>query len=103
MKKFPSIEQFRNVVRQVRTHHDYQGADAEGNAIYNHTSPYPTITFEGTVKLHGTNAAIVKYKDRTEYQSRERVLDLQHDNQGFMLNMSGKNTSSLFDGIEFND
>lgn len=103
MIKFPSIEQFRNVIREVKTNHDYQGKDESGQPIYQHLSPYPTIGFEGTVKLHGTNSSVVKYKDRIEFQSRERVLSLQSDNYQFMLNMSNKNLDFLFEGIEFND
>ena len=104
MKKYPSIEQFRSVIRTVKTQHDYQGKDENGEAIYQHLSNYPTLKFQGTVKLHGTNASIVKYSDgRLEYQSRERVLSLEQDNANFMMNMMGKDTSSLFSGIEFDD
>lgn len=103
MIKYPSIEQFRNVIRAVKAKHDFQGKDEEGSPIYQHLSDYPTLTFKGTVKLHGTNAGIVKYKDRIDYQSRERVLSLEQDNAGFMLSMSGKNLDFLFEGIEFND
>lgn len=97
MVKFPSIEQFRNVVKQVRLIHDYQGKEEDGTPIYKHLTPYPTLTFCGTVKIHGTNAAIVKYKDRVEYQSRERVLSLQQDNSGFMLAMMRNDLDDLFD------
>ncbi len=103
MKKFPSIDQFRQVIREVKSHHDFIGKDDNGDVIYKHTSAYPTLTFKGTVKLHGTNSGIVKYKDRIEFQSRERVLSLQQDNSGFMLAMSNKDLNFLFDGIEFND
>lgn len=104
MKKYPSIEQFRSVIRTVKTQHDYQGKDESGDAIYQHLSNYPTLKFQGTVKLHGTNASIVKYSDgRLEYQSRERVLSLEQDNANFMMNMMGKDTRSLFSGIEFDD
>lgn len=104
MIKFPSIDQFRQIVREVRTNHDYKGKNELGEAYYLHDSPYPTIQFKGTVKLHGTNAAIVHYKDgRTEYQSRERVLSLTQDNAGFMLAMMGRDTDAMFDGIEFNE
>lgn len=98
MIKFPSIDQFRQIIREVKTNHDYQGKSEDGSPIYQHNSPYPVIEFTGTVKLHGTNASIVKYKDgRIEYQSRERVLDLQHDNAGFMLAMMNKDLSSIFE------
>ena len=103
MIKFGSIEQYRNTIREVKTNHDYQGKDELEQPIYQHLSPYPTIEFKGTVKLHGTNASVVKYKDRTEFQSRERVLSLQSDNYQFMLTMMGKNLDFLFEGIEFTD
>ncbi len=104
MKKYPSIEQLRSVVRTVKAQHDYQGKDENGEAIYKHLSNYPTLTFKGTVKLHGTNASIVLYKDgRKDYQSRERVLSLEQDNAGFMMAMMNINTDFLFKGIPFED
>lgn len=103
MIKYPSIEQFRNVIRTVRERHDYQGKSETGEPIYQHDSPYPTIKFTGTTKLHGTNAAIVLYKDGPlRFQSRERRLTLTHDNAGFMLAMMGKQLEFLFEGISFN-
>jgi hypothetical protein len=86
MKKFQSIEQFRNIVKTVRTNHDYKGKDENGDSIYNHDSNYPVLTFQGTVKLHGTNASVIFYKDKMEFQSRERVLSITQDNAGFMFN-----------------
>lgn len=104
MLKYPSIEQFRSVIRKVRINHDYQGKDENGEAIYSHLYPYPKLKFRGTVKIHGTNASIVAYKDgRKEYQSRERVLSLEQDNAGFMLAMMNKDLKPLFSGIEFDD
>ncbi len=103
MIKYPSIEQFRNVIRTVKTQHDYVGRDEGDSPIYKHTSDYPKLTFKGTVKLHGTNAGIVKYKDRIEFQSRERVLSLEQDNAGFMLRMLGKNLDFLFSHILFEE
>lgn len=105
MKKYPSIEQFRNVIRNVKAIHDYQGKDSEGKAIYQHKENYPTLKFKGTVKLHGTNASVVKYKNQkyVQFQSRERVLSLNDDNAGFMNNMITENLDFLFNNIEFND
>lgn len=103
MKKYPSIEQFRSVVRTVRTNHDYQGKDEEGNATYQHLSNYPTLKFKGTVKIHGTNAGIVKYKDRVEFQSRERVLTLEQDNANFMLSMLNFNLDFLFERFPYKE
>lgn len=53
MQKFTEIEQFRGVIREVKTNFDYQGNDANGDPIYIHKKPYPVLTFRGTVKMHG--------------------------------------------------
>jgi hypothetical protein len=104
MKKYPSIEQFRNVIKSVKMIHDYKGRDEDGKAIYGHTENYPTLKFIGTVKLHGTNAGVVKYADgRIEYQSRERVLSLGEDNAGFMEVMASKDLSFLFSLFQFSE
>lgn len=87
MIKYPSIEQFRTVIRHVRTRAQYAGKDDNGNVIIDQSLPVPTLKFRGTVKLHGTNAGIVYdvATDTFTYQSRERVLSLTSDNAGFML------------------
>ena len=104
MKKYPSIEQFRNIIRKVRTTHDYQGCDDVGDAIYQHIEKYPTLVFQGTVKLHGTNASVVKHSDgRVEFQSRERVLSLEEDNAGFMMEMVSKDLEFLFSRFDFKE
>jgi len=104
MKKYPSIEQFRNVIRSVKAIHDYQGKDEDGKAIYQHKDNYPTLKFQGTIKLHGTNASVVKYSDgRLEFQSRERVLSLNDDNAGFMTAMMIKDLEFLFTPFPFKE
>jgi len=87
MIKFPSIEQFRTVIRHVQNQTRFAGKDENGDAIYDHSKPLPTLKFRGTVKLHGTNAGIVYdvASDSFTYQSRERELSLVQDNAGFML------------------
>jgi hypothetical protein len=92
MYKFPSIEQFRNVIRNVRHKTQCVGVDADGEYIMDRNVPMPTLMFQGTVKLHGTNAGIVWdiETDTFQYQSRERVLCLEEDNAGFMRDMVGK-------------
>lgn len=104
MKKYPSIEQFRNVIKAVRSIHDYRGKDENGLPIYEHKENYPVLKFQGTVKLHGTNSGIVKYSDgRIEFQSRERVLTLQYDNAGFMATMIDKNLEFIFESFPHTD
>ena len=99
MKKYPSIEQFRNVIRKVRSNHDYKGRDELGALVYQHTENYPILKFKGTVKLHGTNAGIVNYGNKIEFQSRERILSLDDDNAGFMNAMHKRDLSFLFKGL----
>jgi hypothetical protein len=69
---FPDIAQFRNVVKLVRERADHLGV------------PVPTISFVGSVKLHGTNASIV-FPENGEYycQSRSQILSATQDNNGF--------------------
>lgn len=102
--KYPSIEAYRNIIKAVQSQHDYQGKDENGDNIYQHISPYPTLSFTGTVKLHGTNSGIIKHKDGTvTFQSRERILTLQYDNAGFAAAMLGCNLDFLFEGVEFEE
>jgi hypothetical protein len=77
MIKFPSIGQYRDTVKLIRY------------SAYTNGISDPTLSFTGTVKLHGTNAGVVFNPNGTvDFQSRERVLSLQQDNFGFMMYMS---------------
>jgi hypothetical protein len=92
MIKFPSIEQLRNVVKNVEHKARWAGLDEEGNNKFDRTVTLPKLKFRGTVKLHGTNAGIVKdmTTGQITFQSRERELELTSDNAGFMLYMSNQ-------------
>lgn len=50
---WPSIGQFRSVVKNVQHRAQYVGMDDNGNAIVNRMAVMPTLEFEGTCKLHG--------------------------------------------------
>lgn len=73
MVKFPSIDQFRNVIKQVRDRAKYRG------------QPLPVLQFNGSVKLHGTNAGVIKDPRTNEIwcQSREQIITPEKDNMGF--------------------
>lgn len=92
MRKFPSIDQLRNAIRNVNRRSTYVGRDEAGEPIFDQSRAKPVLTYRGTVKLHGTNAGIVfKDSDKSiQYQSRERVLTLEQDNAGFALYMMGR-------------
>lgn len=82
--KFPSIEQYRNVVKNVKDRARYAGKDENGNVIYKDDVVYPTIKFMSTVKLHGMNASVL-LTDSGEFgvQSRNNMLSLTKDAGGF--------------------
>ena len=76
MKKFPSIEQFRHVVRAERDAAKFRGEEP-GERSY-----------RGTVKLHGTNAGISQDRaGNLTYLSRNRKLTPGDDNAGFAAAM----------------
>ena len=83
MIKFPSIDQFRTVVKNVQDHASYVGKDEDGNPIFDYLKPKPTLRFYGTVKLHGTNAALCYNAiDGFWVQSRENIITPEKDNMG---------------------
>lgn len=82
--KFPSIEQFRKVVKTVNEKSAFTGLDIDGNATFDYNKPKPTIKFTQTVKIHGTNAGIGLTKDGEFFQqSRNRLISVDNDNSGF--------------------
>lgn len=83
MRSFPSIEQFRNVVREVRLRAAYLGRDEEDKPIYSQTATYPTLKYKGSIKLHGTNGGIVFENNTIVFQSRDRELSEEDDNFSF--------------------
>lgn len=102
--KYPSTNQFRNVCQHIV--HTYQSTMVEidnvAQWIIDRTLPLPTIRFAGTVKIHGTNGSLVKYADGRIYkQSKERILDITHDNMGFFEAMSTVDVNQLFEALEW--
>ena len=93
MKKFPKIRQFADIIRHVKSRADFQGLDADEQPIYRHEADYPTLNFTGTVKLHGTNAAVV-WGENGDYhiQSRSRIITVADDNAGFAAFLAGLGT-----------
>lgn len=84
MHKFGSIEQFRNVIHTVKHMTYYAGQEDNGEIIYDETRTLPVINFQGTCKLHGTNAGCyLDDEGNVIPQSRTTVLDEKNDNAGF--------------------
>lgn len=77
MKKFPEIEQFYHVVKRVQYYCNKYGKQL------------PTLEFEGTVKLHGTNVGVRRVNGKFVPQSRNRILSVDSDNYDFAKTISG--------------
>lgn len=87
--KFPHIEQLRNILVSLK--HEYQNpVQTTDGWVFDESRELPSIMFEGTVKLHGSNCAIVidinsaNLQDVQVYaQSRESILTPKSDYKGF--------------------
>ena len=87
ISRYPSIGQFRNVIKEIKDSSSYVGKDEDGNPIFDRTKKAPTLTFTGTTKLHGTNfcCAFNSIGEEYHFQSRERIITPQYDNAGSAL------------------
>lgn len=106
MVKMPKIGQYKDVVREVKHKATFAGLDENNEPKYNSFAVLPTLHFKGTVKLHGTNAAIVYTWDPLQHeyevhiQSRNGVITPQSDNAGFAtFAMTGKHNGELLTDI----
>lgn len=80
--KFPSIEQFRHVVKDITHDTTFAGLDENAQPIYVN-SLLPTVEATLTIKLHGTNAAIGYDGINLWSQSRNRILTISNDHLSF--------------------
>jgi hypothetical protein len=104
MIKFPSIEQSRQVLPKIIRDAQFTHIDAETKTpCYNTSAPLPVLEFRGSVKLHGSNAAIVQTvsSGNIHFQSRERILSVENDLIGFCVHMSEqeKAVTSIFESL----
>jgi hypothetical protein len=102
--KFPKIGQFRNVIKDLSHQIAFEGLDEEGNAIYNNQKVKPTLTFYGSVKLHGTNAGVAYNKNLGMWtQSRNNAFTLDqadsHFGFTFFVNRNKEIFQEFFDKI----
>ncbi|CAF0950123.1 unnamed protein product [Adineta steineri] len=76
MISYPETEQFRQAISKITRNTRRREEDRD--------KVLPVLKFIGTVKLHGSNAAIGYHKDSGHwFQSRNNVLTPQKDNAGF--------------------
>jgi len=106
MITFPEIGQFRQIIKLVHDQTRYSGRDENDDAIFDASRVLPTLTFTGTVKLHGTNAGVTLTRNGDMYaQSREHVITTENDNAGFafFVESNKENFKNLFSTLEFRD
>ena len=88
--KFPSIEQFRSTIYAINHHYNYIGKDENDEPMFDISKEKPTLTFNGTIKLHGTCASIC-YNDYNMWvQSRKQIITPLKDNAGFAFFVESK-------------
>lgn len=80
---FPSIEQMRTTIKDLTSKEQFIGVDSEGKAQFDKNKKLSTLTFSGTVKLHGSNAGIVFTDNDMWAQSRKNIITPEKDNAGF--------------------
>jgi hypothetical protein len=85
LRKFSEIEQFRHVVGDVTHSAEYIGQDSNNEPMYDASSRKPVLTFNGTVKLHGSNCGVAfdVLTGTVEAQSHFSYLSVEDDNFGF--------------------
>lgn len=84
MVKYPSINQFRQTVKEITERARFIGLDDEGKAQFDYLKPKPVVDFTISIKLHGCNAGVCYSEpDGIWYQSRENVITVEKDNFGF--------------------
>ena len=104
--KFPSIEQFRNVIRTVDHKARFMGLGCDDQPLYDDEEGIlPTLDYRGSVKLHGTNGGIVwrwdvqEFQYVRQFQSRTNIITPMDDNAGFARLMSEINTDAILGQI----
>jgi hypothetical protein len=100
MITFPSIKEYRSAIHEVRERATYDGQDEAGN-IKRKSVPLPTLRYQGTVKLHGTNTAVSRVNGQLIFQSRNNEITKEEDHFGFARFMSDREQAvhALIDAV----
>lgn len=101
--KYPSTHQFRQVIKAIHDRLTFDGIDENGNIKRKVVAPDQyLIPYIGTVKIHGTNGSIVFHsEDEVVFQSKERIVQVGDDNNGFAAFMVRKDTKELLEQVKY--
>lgn len=84
--KFPSIEGFTTIVKNIKEHAQYVGQDENNEAIFDRSVKMPVLKFKGTTKVHGTHGGVThSFVDGVYAQKRSDVCTVDNDNAGFAV------------------
>lgn len=82
---FPSVDNYKNMLKSVHrvNKREFSHVGDNGEPVF-HQPEVTKLEFEGTVKIHGTNAAVVLWgDDYVMSQSRTRFTSIEKDNHGW--------------------
>lgn len=96
---YPKIGPYNTTIQNIITGERFVGFDASGQAIYDGQKKLGTVTFTGTVKLHGTNAAVCMQNDEYWVQSRENIITPVKDNHGCAAHFYGSDKKQSITAI----
>lgn len=92
---FPKIGQYNTIIQGIISGERFRGISAAGEKIFDGEAVLGKVKFTGTVKLHGTNSAIVVQGDEMWLQSRENIITPIKDNCGFASAFGSEEKKSI--------
>lgn len=99
--KYPSTNQFRQAVSNVKQKLNFSHYDQEKQEPVFKVADSYEVEYVGTVKIHGTNGSVVWHsEDDVVFQSKSAVVAVGKDNMGFAGSMSNKNLSGILNEIK---
>lgn len=102
MLKYGKTTDFKMFLRNIESQVRFEGLDENEKPIYNN-EPLPTVTLKGTVKLHGTNAAVSLQDNKIVCMSRNNIVDSGHNGFVEMVNNNEEVFIDMFQTINAPD
>ena len=101
--KFTSINKLSIAYQSIKGSSQFVGVDDKDLPLFDENLSLPVIKYRGTVKLHGTCSGVSLQGDEIVPLSKERILSVESDNDGFAqwaLSKDRKVWLNLFDEVK---
>ena len=99
MLSYGKTTDFKSFLRNIANSVRFDGLDDQGLPKYNN-NPLPTVSLIGTVKLHGTNAAVSMQDGKLVCMSRKNIVaDSGHMGFPFMVSNNSQIFEQMFQKI----